>query len=172
VVTVVLVVPPAVAHPEQQVAVQHADPVVQLAGAGDLLVAGVVPEERGPGGEDPQWDREQQRPPGGAEYGDRRPGQAHQHHIDADRHRVGRRTAFQQAGGLDFAQQWREVATARGNRGRSKGLSHQVLVSRSVEAWAYSHGQRTASTLVGLTAENMSATTRIDGVPVPAREWS
>ena len=82
-----------------------------------LLVSGVVPEEGSPGGQDAQREREQQHPPRTADHGDARPGQSHQDHVDPDRHRVGRRAAFQQAGRLDLPQPPGEVGAARCKRG-------------------------------------------------------
>ena len=63
VVAVVLVDPPAVAQPDQQVRAQQAQQVVVAPGAEDLPMAGVVAEEADLGEHDRQERRDDQLPP-------------------------------------------------------------------------------------------------------------
>jgi hypothetical protein len=80
---VVLGDPPAVAEPNQEIAVNPADQAVRTLGAGDLAMPGVVPDEASLGEHHRQEDRDHHLPrlP---EHGERSPAGVQQHQVQAD----------------------------------------------------------------------------------------
>ena len=95
---VVLGDPPAVAEPNQQVAVNPADRAVRALGAGDLAMPGVVPDEAGLGEHHSQEDRDQHLPPRPPEHGEHSPAGGQQHQVQADLEAVVDRPPPEQAG--------------------------------------------------------------------------
>jgi hypothetical protein len=113
VVAVVLGDPPAVAEPDQQVAVDPADQVVGTPRAGDLAVADVVPDEPGLGEHDPEKDGDKQLPPGPAERSEHGPSADEQQQVRRDLDAVIGRPPSQQADPLAGPGQLRVVASGR-----------------------------------------------------------
>jgi hypothetical protein len=103
VVTVVLGGPPAVAKADQQVAVDAADQVVSALGAGDLAMAGVVPDEPGLGEHDPEEYCHQHLPPGSAEQEEHGPAAEQQKKVDTDLNAVVNGAPVQQPGSANLA---------------------------------------------------------------------
>lgn len=110
VVPVVFVVPPGVAHTEEQVAVDQADGAADRFVTGDLGVARVVADERRPGTQYGEQRREEQGPPGVSDEGDAgdHGGQAQQVHDDLAC--VPAMAPVQQSTFLDLAQEGCEIA--------------------------------------------------------------
>ena len=114
VMAVVLAGPPAVAQPDQQVAVHQTGDVVGPPGPEDLLVAGLMPEEADLAKQGRQVHRHQQLEPGVAEHREQRDarGQQQRQHSDLDRVVAG--PPGQQARAADEAAQLGVIAAAGG----------------------------------------------------------
>jgi hypothetical protein len=117
---VVLGDPPAVAEPNQQIAMNPADQAVRTLRAADLAMPGVVPDEAGLGEHHRQEDRDQHLPPRPPEHGEHSPADGQQHQVQADLEAVVDRPPPQQAGPLHHPRQLGVVApgTGGGQRGR------------------------------------------------------
>jgi hypothetical protein len=119
VVAVVLVVPPGVAHPEQQVAVDESDEAAGRLVAGDLRVAGVVPYEGGAGAEHGEERGQQHGPPGVAGQDDGRDETGECERVDGDGPGVPAVAAVQEPLPPHRAQEGCELASAGRGAGRT-----------------------------------------------------
>jgi hypothetical protein len=134
VMTGVLVLPPAVAHADEQVADDQADPVVPSAGPEDLAVGRIVTEERDLGEEHGEPHGREHLPPGIADPDEDRD-RAGEH--DRNGRELGPVVAVappHEAGALDDPGEVREVAVrGRGTRpGSQCVVGHDDLLSRTV----------------------------------------
>lgn len=142
VVPVVVVDPPAVAHPDDEVAQQDARQVGRPPAGEHRTVRDVVAEQRQLAEHQGEQGREGQLPPAGAEHGE--PGQerrqrGEQRHAPAG---VVQRPPAQQAGGRDPAVQLGEVAVPGGAGGRGALNGHPTLPvsGRSGRSWRSRRG--------------------------------
>src|SRR4029453_19345485 len=113
---VVLVDPPAVAQPDQQVGVDDADAVVGPPRAEDLPVPGVMAGEAELGEDDPEEPGGEQLPPRLAEEEEDRPPGGEQEPVQPDLRGVVPRPAVEQARLPDPPGQLRVVAAPTGGR--------------------------------------------------------
>ena len=113
VVAVVLAHPPPVAQPDGQIAVHQTDQVVGPLGPEDLPVAGVMAEEPDLGEHERQEAGHRELPPRVADQYEACPRRGEKPAGHGDLRRVVAGPPLQQAGGLDSAHQFGEVAAAR-----------------------------------------------------------
>jgi hypothetical protein len=113
VVAVVLVVPPPVAHPEQQIAVDESDQAAHPPVASDLGVPRVVAYEGRAGGQHGEQRGQEQHPPGVTDQGDARHDADQGQSVDGDGERVPALSAVEETLSLDGAQEWCELASGR-----------------------------------------------------------
>jgi hypothetical protein len=127
VMAVVLAGPPAIAQPDQQVAMHQPGDVVGPPGPEDPLMAGLVPEEADLAKQGRQVHRDQQLEPGIAEQCEQRATQGQQQRQHSDLDRVVAGPPVQQAGGEVARTEFAECgAQAAGGRGHIVGQPHYL----------------------------------------------